>query len=635
MALFENFPYSDMHQLNLDWIIKIAKDFLDQYTTIQQVISDGQTSLDNTITSGISQLDTKADEIETLLNEWYNTHSEDIANQLASALSDLNTWYNTHLPEIAAALTNAINSFNTAADAKAATTIASIPDDYTTLYNQVQNDEKFALGTPTSFDIPTTSGVNVYSYTIRATNTYMIINTSATGPINVKTSNDNSGSPVVEDIANVSAGIAYVFKPTLNATYLRIYHDVTQGVGSFTVIDCSGSSIADLYRKITAINKYIYNEKTPFTFILNNAHIVHPYQIIAGHTYIIKNTGSNFISLYSYSSDTYGSGSRIETMAADVGPGRETRFTASYNASYVEGLQTPYTTAGSAIIYDANTIEQKIDDAENPPTTTDILFWGDSITAGAGGSGVTFPAVCAAFLGGYQYLNCGVGGESANSIACRQGGNCVRVPAAINGTFATLYDYFIHELNFLKQGDGAGSAASIIINGVECNISWNGSAYVISGYTGDASLFPRFGRLKGAEYTAKVHVIFVGQNGAFANGISGIDAYTTIIDSMIGHCNNNNYVIMGLSTGTAAERNAMETEYLKKYGNKFFNTRHLLVSYGLGIAEITPTAQDQTDIASGIVPTSLRYDETHLNMHGYRSLGILLADKINSLGYLK
>lgn len=635
MALFENFPYSDMHQLNLDWIIKIAKDFLDQYTTIQQVISDGQTSLDNTITSGISQLDTKADEIETLLNEWYTTHSEDIANQLASALSDLNTWYNTHFPEIAAALASAISTFNSAADAKAAAAIASIPSDYTALYNQVQNDEKFALGTPTSFDIPTTSGINVYSYTILATNTYMIVNTSAAGPINVKTSNDNSGSPVIEDIGNVSPGKAFVFKPTLNATYLRIYHDVTQGVGSFTVIDCSGSSIGDLYQKITTLNNYIYNRETPFAFILNNAHIVHPYQIISGHTYIIKNTGSNIISMYSYSSGTYGSGSRIETMASDIGPGLETRFTASSNASYIEGFQNPYTTAGSAIIYDANTIEQKITDAETPPTTTDILFWGDSLTAGAGGSGITFPAVCAAFLGGYQYLNCGVGGESANSIACRQGGDCIRIPKTINGTFATLYDYFMHEVNFLKQGDGAGSASSIIIDGIECNISWNGSAYVISGYTGDTSLFPRFGRLKGAEYTAKVHVIFVGQNGAFANGITGIDAYTTIIDSMIGHCNNGNYIIMGLSTGTAAERNALETEYLKKYGNKFFNTRDLLVRYGLEIAGITPTTQDQTDIASGVVPTSLRYDETHLNLHGYRSLGILLADKINSIGYLK
>ena len=37
-AFGENFPYTNFHELNMDWIIKIAKDFLDQYTHIQQII---------------------------------------------------------------------------------------------------------------------------------------------------------------------------------------------------------------------------------------------------------------------------------------------------------------------------------------------------------------------------------------------------------------------------------------------------------------------------------------------------------------------------------------------------------------------------------------------------------------------
>ena len=62
--MFENFPYTDMHQLNLDWIIKIAKDFLDQYTHIQQLIEDGETSLQNLTDSGLQQLQDKADNLE-------------------------------------------------------------------------------------------------------------------------------------------------------------------------------------------------------------------------------------------------------------------------------------------------------------------------------------------------------------------------------------------------------------------------------------------------------------------------------------------------------------------------------------------------------------------------------------------
>lgn len=121
-AFGENFPYSNFHDLNMDWIIKIAKDFLDQYTHIQQVIEEGETSLENLTTEGLQTLADKAEEIEGLLNQWYETHSTDIANALADALNDLND-----------AKTSAIASFNTQAEQKAQEVIASIPSDYTAL----------------------------------------------------------------------------------------------------------------------------------------------------------------------------------------------------------------------------------------------------------------------------------------------------------------------------------------------------------------------------------------------------------------------------------------------------------------------------------------------------------------------
>ena len=146
--MFENFPYTDMHNLNLDWIIKIAKDFLDQYTHIQQLISDGETSLttiiDNgetnlneiissgetdlstLITTGLANLENKANQLEGLLNAWYNTHSQDIANQLASAISEMNAY-----------LDALMILYESRAEAIAEETIASIPQDYTDLYNEV------------------------------------------------------------------------------------------------------------------------------------------------------------------------------------------------------------------------------------------------------------------------------------------------------------------------------------------------------------------------------------------------------------------------------------------------------------------------------------------------------------------
>ncbi len=99
-AFGENFPYTNFHELNMDWIVKIAKDFLDQYTHIQDVISDGETSLEE-----------KAEALENALQAWYDEHSADIANQLATAVSDFQTE--------AVRITNQV--------------IASIPADYSSL----------------------------------------------------------------------------------------------------------------------------------------------------------------------------------------------------------------------------------------------------------------------------------------------------------------------------------------------------------------------------------------------------------------------------------------------------------------------------------------------------------------------
>lgn len=99
-AFGENFPYSNFHDLNMDWIVKIAKDFLDQYTHIQ-----------DTINSGLDDLANKATELENLLQQWYDTHSEDIALALQQATADLYQ----------------------AAEEKTTEVINSIPNDYTAL----------------------------------------------------------------------------------------------------------------------------------------------------------------------------------------------------------------------------------------------------------------------------------------------------------------------------------------------------------------------------------------------------------------------------------------------------------------------------------------------------------------------
>ena len=131
--MFQEFPYSDMHQLNLDWIIKIAKDFLDQYTHLQELIETGETSLTNLTTDGLEQLEDKAETLTNALQAWYDEHSNDISEELASALADIASSLASSLSNITSAKDSAIQQFNIAAQNKAAETIESIPADYSAL----------------------------------------------------------------------------------------------------------------------------------------------------------------------------------------------------------------------------------------------------------------------------------------------------------------------------------------------------------------------------------------------------------------------------------------------------------------------------------------------------------------------
>lgn len=120
------FPYTNFHEMNLDWMIQVAKDFLDQYTNIQETIQTGLDNIASADEQAQTDLQNKYDALKDLLDGWYDQHSEDIAGQLADALEDLSE-----------ALSTAIGNFNENADTKEALVLASIPDDYTALGNAV------------------------------------------------------------------------------------------------------------------------------------------------------------------------------------------------------------------------------------------------------------------------------------------------------------------------------------------------------------------------------------------------------------------------------------------------------------------------------------------------------------------
>ena len=297
--------------------------------------------------------------------------------------------------------------------------------------------------------------------------------------------------------------------------------------------------------------------------------------------------------------------------------------------------QVPNTVNIKFMLFTDNTLYDLWNTINVVDYTTDLCFWGDSLTAGAGGSGTSYPNVCASELGITSFKNCGVGGENANTIACRQGGDSLILkPGNVSEySLSELTDIYGTQCNPLRQGSGSNSVNPIYINGVKCTLSISQTSttdpnakYTITGYN-EPLLAETPVKFSGCNITAKITIIFVGQNGP------GLAERLSIIDSMISKINDK-YIVMGLSSGSTTSRSDEESQMLSKYGVHYFNTRNMLSKYGMSIMNLTPTTSDVKEMSKGEVPSSLRSDSVHLNANGYTALGKMLSQKIRACGYV-
>lgn len=267
-AFGEGFPYTNFHDMNMDWLIKIAKDFLDQYTTIQTVISEGEESLSSIVSEGLEELGEKATELTTLLDEWYTEHSSDIADQLADALQDLNDWYTLHQNYLDTTLSEKISAFDAHADAKAEETIESIPDDYTALSNDV-------LGIKNSLKKERVlSEEGIYTYTSLTFTAGKAISRTTGEVVNAVNNNFGATEDFIEipigtmqiesNIVSWSAsayGVAfYDENKDFIEAFATIYAQPVKGSYKYVRVNHNisyGTPFADIYIKMTGINKVV------------------------------------------------------------------------------------------------------------------------------------------------------------------------------------------------------------------------------------------------------------------------------------------------------------------------------------------------------------------------------------------
>lgn len=297
--------------------------------------------------------------------------------------------------------------------------------------------------------------------------------------------------------------------------------------------------------------------------------------------------------------------------------------------------------------------EENIDENDNkkPGEGMVIECWGDSLTYGFNGDGVTYPGVLAE-LSGAEVRNHGVSGETSLGIAGRQGGvplqvNHITLPASGSFVLGDLYDSRVYsvygEMERPMVRGGELSINPCTIAGVKGRIDWTGADYT------DKSGTFVFTRESAGEEVAittpttvvtsamtdqseDMLVIFIGENGGWENKEDLAGQIQAMVNYSV--CQGK-YIVCGLTTGTAAERADLEGFMEATFGNKYINLRKYLTEEGLRDAGITPTPLDLANLESGSVPDSLRSDAIHGNSFYYKLVGEQIFHRMMEIGYFE
>ena len=106
MALWKNFPYSNTHELNLDWLIEQVKDQITKYESLETFVNSTVEEQNAKIEQALREVSEGMEEIMTYINENLRTIANEIINQLIDS-GDLyiGTTYNAETEELNIVLT--------------------------------------------------------------------------------------------------------------------------------------------------------------------------------------------------------------------------------------------------------------------------------------------------------------------------------------------------------------------------------------------------------------------------------------------------------------------------------------------------------------------------------------------------
>lgn len=277
---------------------------------------------------------------------------------------------------------------------------------------------------------------------------------------------------------------------------------------------------------------------------------------------------------------------------------------------------------------------------------TNLVAFGHSFMTDASG-GSTYPARVAATLG-VSVENFGLGGQTAERIAARAGVICTQL---------TVTDSIIPE-----SGVVAVTAITIRLLSTPATTSATRS---ITGYLGgvhgtltcvesaggddfDTYSFTRTTAgtaVKIAPGTPFVPDIWAKSKRCIIhlnrNSIGNLAENLDLLDLFLASIPHDQYVIVGEwpggaePSGSAGYNNivANNAALAKRYGKHFVEIHRYAIVHGLADLGLSPTAQDTSDIANDVVPTTLRDSQTDLHPSdaGLTIIANRVTERLNAL----
>jgi lysophospholipase L1-like esterase len=280
--------------------------------------------------------------------------------------------------------------------------------------------------------------------------------------------------------------------------------------------------------------------------------------------------------------------------------------------------------------------------------SNEISCWGDSLTQGAGSTGITGGLTYPQHLNNILYprliQNFGLGGQGMDAIASRQGAKPIYITLASNA-LGGGNDRSITSMSsqFLSNSDTNAYYVSGIVNNVPCIITRtvvsSVETYVIRGAQNSSASIPANSIFyPDSAYNAlpTIQVWWWGRNNVPT--LTGLD---TLIDNAISIMPSpRRFLVIGvlpalneiIGTVNYIAITAMNATLAANYPNNYIASTPPTTAE-MNAIMYTPTTQDNIDIANGVFPTGMRNDNIHLNGYGYNIIANRVAKLINQYGW--